>query len=138
MAEKLMTCTDPKDGTNWGFTCSSKWIAPGLVVVMRVDGKPLYTYQIAVLLHFIEEILTPAMMIFAEVDEAVERMGLMEFFEERDLRHGYDWDVVERRKYVVRHIMSREHFERYFEDYKMEKVGKGEVLWANARSPYEM
>ncbi|EPE31351.1 HIT/MYND zinc finger-like protein [Glarea lozoyensis ATCC 20868] len=138
MAEKLMTCTNPKDGVHWGFTSSSSWIAPGPVVVSREDGKPLYTYQIAVLLHFIEEVLTPAMMIFAECDEVVERLGLEEVFEERGLRHGYDGDVVAKRAYVVRYIVEREGFERYFEDYKREKVGKGEVLWGNARSPYEV
>jgi hypothetical protein len=136
--QKLMICTNPKVGERWAFTEMHEWTSPGPVVVSRADGKPLLTYQISILLSFIDEILTPALMITAEIDEAVEDMGLTQYFKDHNLRHGYDVDVVEKRKYIIRNLMCREAFEKYFEEYKNNKIVEGNLLWANAKSPYDI
>jgi hypothetical protein len=138
MAQKLMTCVDPEDGTNWGFSNMEVWGLPGPVIVNRLDCKPLFTYHIAVLVDFIDKVLTPAMMITAEIDGYVERLSRTDYVKVRDLRHGYDDNVVEKRKWIIRKMMCREIFEKYFEKYKKWKIEKGNVLWANARSPYEV
>jgi hypothetical protein len=117
MAQKLMTCIDPKDGKTWGFSDTEYWGLPGPVVVNHVDCKPLYTYHFAVLIEFIDEILTPPMMITAEIDEAVDRMRYIDYVKARDLRHGYDDNVVKKRRWIIKKMICREKFEKYFEKY---------------------
>jgi len=107
--------------SNFGFADTLEWeTGPvGSVFVARQDKKPITPHQVEALVEFIKTKLSP-------------EMGKLKW-------KIQDWELSEQqkaRKEFVGAEMCRDTFQAFLEDFKKEKVDKGESSWADVISPY--
>jgi hypothetical protein len=119
-ARYLNLKADPTS-SDWGCTDEEIWgLSTGRVLVVRRDKLDITPHQVKALVHYCRY----------NISLAIEK-------QRRELRGKNGGVVAAERTKLIRDLMCRDRFEKFFEDFKDKKVKEGDASWTGEVSPYQ-